>query len=70
MKSSAAAAAASEKPLLSEVAEDANTSQMQHSQDHTPKRSKRSRRRPSNGVIFSNDNQEVLAILMDGFDDD
>lgn len=45
--------AASNKPLLSE---DAKAEHAQQSQDCTPKRSMR---RPSNGVIFSNDNQEI-----------
>ena len=51
-----AAAAPSAKPLLSENTEDATEQQRQ---DSTPKKIRRSRRGPSDGVIFSNDDQEV-----------
>ena len=58
---SSSAAAASEKPLLSELSEEMAKASAQQSQEcTTPKRSRGVRgQRPSNGVIFSNDNQEV-----------
>ena len=52
-----AAAVPSEKPLLSEEAKMASATEQR--QDCTPKKIRRSRRGPSDGVIFSNDDQEV-----------
>ena len=53
-------AAASEKPLLSELSEEKAKASQQSQECSTPKRGRGVRgQRPSNGVIFSNDNQEV-----------
>ena len=57
---SSSAAAASEKPLLSELSEEKAKASQQSQECSTPKRGRGVRgQRPSNGVIFSNDNQEV-----------
>ena len=48
--------AASDKPLLSEITGEAAKAAEQPLRVETPKK----RRGPSNGVIFSNDNQEVM----------
>ena len=58
---SSSSAAASEKPLLSELSEEKAKASAQQSQEcTTPKRSRGVRgQRPSSGVIFSSDNQEV-----------